>query len=150
MKLQAIRTAKTLPFLGMAALALVLLLGGCQTNRSSTPSSASTPAAPPAAKLTWSGRYAQHIQPIFDKNCVSCHGEDRAENGLRLNSYEGVMKGTRYGPVVIPGSSSGSTLLAVVRGAADPSIRMPHDTRRLGEQELENLTLWVEAGAPAD
>ena len=28
--------------------------------------------------------YAKHIHPIFDANCVTCHGEAKVKGGLRL------------------------------------------------------------------
>ncbi len=126
---------------------LVLILAGCRTPQVSPPTP--TPAAP-AAKVVWSGSYDTNIQPIFDQHCVSCHGPSRAENGLRLDSYEAVMKGTQYGPIVIPGSPATSALMSVVIGTAAPSIRMPHGGARLSEQEVQNITLWIEAGAPND
>ena len=130
---------------------LVALLAGCQPNRPSGLGSTPTPVrVQPAAKLVWNGRYADNIQPIFNLRCVSCHGPNRAENGLRLDSYAGVMKGTQYGPVVTRGSPSGSTLVAVLTGSTDPSLRMPHGEQRTSEQELQNITLWIEAGAPPD
>jgi mono/diheme cytochrome c family protein len=104
----------------------------------------------PAGKLVWSGSYARHIQPIFDQRCVSCHGESRAENGLWLTGYGAVMKGTQYGPMVVPGSATASNVLAVLRGTADPSIRMPHGGQRLSELELQNIALWIGAVAPDD
>ena len=35
------------------------------------------------------------------------------------------MKGTRYGAVIKPGDSFASTLIMLVEGRADPSIKMP-------------------------
>lgn len=58
------------------------------------------------------------------------------------------MKGTQHGPVVVARSPNSSALISVVKGTADPSIRMPHGGQRLSEQELQNLVLWIEAGAP--
>jgi hypothetical protein len=107
-----------------------------------------TASVPAAGKTTWTGDYSTHIQPIFDASCLGCHDEQRAENGLRLDSYEGLMAGTQHGPVVIPGQSSASALVSVIRGTADPSIRMPHGGQRVNQRELDNIVLWIEAGAP--
>ncbi len=132
--------------LSMAILAA--LLAGCQTTRPAGPPLAPTPVVPPAGKTVWAGDYATHVQPIFDQYCVGCHGPSKAENGLRLDSYQGVMKGTISGPVVIPGQPANSTLVSVMRGTVDPSIRMPHGGQRLSEPVVQNVVLWVEAGAP--
>ncbi len=109
----------------------------------------STPTEVPVfGQLTWTGSYARNIQPIFDEYCVRCHGETLAENGLRLDTYEGVMQGTRGGAVVIPGSASGSTLVWVIQGLAAPEIRMPHTDRPLSPNRIENLIIWIDSGAP--
>ncbi|MCL4535595.1 MAG: c-type cytochrome [Bacteroidetes bacterium] len=102
------------------------------------------------AKLVWDGSYVRDIQPILDQYCVQCHGPGNPANGLRLDTYEGVMKGTQFGPVVIPGSPGSSTLVAVIKGTAAPEIRMPHQGRQLSPNRIENITLWIEAGAKKD
>ena len=130
-----------------------LILAGCQGLGGTSPTPVASPVPPvaPAAKVTWNGSYSRNVQPIFDQKCVSCHGASKAENGLRLDSYEGVMKGTQFGPVVVPGQPFQSALVSVVRGTADPSLRMPHGGgTRLSEQDVQNIILWIQAGAPKD
>ncbi len=128
---------------------LAAALSACVPSAGPTPTPTPIP-VPVAAKVVWDGTYSKNIQPIFDQHCVNCHGPNRAENGLRLDSYEGVMKGTQYGPVVVPGSPTTSALESVVIGTASPSIRMPHGGQRLSDQEVQNITLWIQAGAPKD
>jgi mono/diheme cytochrome c family protein len=99
-------------------------------------------------QLTWTGSYALDIQPIFDAYCVRCHGTQVAENGLRLDTYQGVIQGTRSGAVVSPGSASSSTLVWVIQGLAAPQIRMPHAERPLSPNRIQNIILWIDAGTP--
>jgi mono/diheme cytochrome c family protein len=99
-------------------------------------------------QLTWTGGYARDIQPIFDAYCVRCHGAEVAENGLRLDSYEGTMQGTRSGAVISPGSAGSSTLVWVIQGLAAPQIRMPHSQRPLSPNRIQNIILWIDAGTP--
>ncbi|MCK7580275.1 MAG: hypothetical protein MZV65_34635 [Chromatiales bacterium] len=47
-----------------------------------------------------------------------------------MSSYESLMKGTKFGPVIVPGSSLTSALNMLVEGRADPSIKMPHGKER--------------------
>ncbi len=130
--------------LALAAMALT----GCQAGRTSGAAASAAPAAAtPAAKTVWNGHYDQNIQPIFNDHCVNCHGPNRAENGLRLDSYQGVMKGTNHGPVVVPGDPDHSALISVVQGSVEPSIQMPHGGQKLTPQDVENLRLWIAAGA---
>jgi hypothetical protein len=70
--------------------------------------------------------FAEDIAPIFKGWCVSCHqpgGEGYNASGLDLTSYDGVMKGTKFGPMVIPGHPDESNLIVLVEGRA--KIRMP-------------------------
>ncbi len=97
--------------------------------------------------------YAQDVKPILDKHCVSCHvgGQDGAsQSGLLMDSYEGLMEGTKLGPVVVPKSAASSTLYRLVAGKADPSIRMPHGGEPLSEQEIETIRAWIDQGALRD
>lgn len=94
--------------------------------------------------------YTRDIQPIFNENCIICHGPQDAHNGLRLDSYEGVMKGTQYGPVVIPGDSSLSNLVAVLKHETDPSIWMPYHAEPLSPNRIKNIETWIDIGAPSN
>jgi mono/diheme cytochrome c family protein len=125
------------------------LLLGCSVN-SVPASSTPQPDVPLAAKTVWAGSYSRDIQPIFQQNCVACHGPAAAEAGLRLDSYAGAMKGTANGAVVMVGSPSTSALMTVIQGTADPKIQMPHNARKLTPNRIENIRLWVVAGAPND
>ena len=130
---------------------LAVMLSGCQGSRASDQQDVYSSAQPPVeGKMVWTGSYEQTIQPILDLHCKNCHGAARAENGLRLDSYEGIMKWTSFGQVVVPGFPSSSTLITVLDGTVDPSIRMPHGGTRITDSELRNLILWVEAGAPSN
>lgn len=94
--------------------------------------------------------YQADIKPIIDANCASCHvpgGAGYEKSGLRMDSYEALMKGTRFGAVVVPGSSVGSTLFRLVSGKADPSIRMPHGQAALPEADVATIAAWIDQGA---
>ncbi len=90
------------------------------------------------------------VQPILKKHCEECHregGEGQQKSGLLLSSYESLMKGTRFGPVVKPGDNLTSVLVMLVEGRADPSIKMPHGRRPLSAEEIALVRGWVEQGA---
>jgi mono/diheme cytochrome c family protein len=124
-------------------IAFIRALGAASQAGGATPTE-----LPVLGQMTWTGSYARDIQPIFNEYCVRCHGEALAESGLRLDSYQGVMQGTRGGPVVTPGIASGSTLVWVIQGLAAPEIRMPHADRPLSPNRIQNIILWIDAGAP--
>ena len=92
--------------------------------------------------------FSEDIQPMLQIRCVECHQAGAAgleESGLDLSSYEGVMKGTKHGPVVTPGNAMVSNLLVLVEGKA--GIRMPHNKKRLNKCDIENLRAWINQGA---
>lgn len=124
-----------------------LLASACAASASTAPYRQDVPMQ---AELRWSGSYEQDIQPIFDAYCVTCHGKLQPENALRLDSYEGVMAGTRFGPVVVPGSAGGSTLVYVLQGGAPYQVSMPHNGLKLTPNRMQNIVLWINAGAPRE
>lgn len=94
--------------------------------------------------------YLGDVKPIIDANCATCHvpgGAGYEKSGLRMDSYDGLMKGTKFGAVVIPGSSVSSTLYLLVAGKADPSIRMPHGGKSLPEADIATIAAWIDQGA---
>jgi len=103
--------------------------------------------------------FAEDIQPIFLENCVECHdqaGEGILASGFSVNNYDSVMKGTKFGPVVVPGSSVSSALYLVVAQKTAPEIQMPPQHaeawaegrgRPLSEDEIETIRDWIDQGA---
>lgn len=94
--------------------------------------------------------FATDIQPIIARHCLECHAEGKPgheKSGLKLGSYEDLMRGTRFGPVVKPGDSLSSVLTTLVEGRADPSLTMPHTRAPLPQESIDLLKAWVQQGA---
>jgi mono/diheme cytochrome c family protein len=92
--------------------------------------------------------YGRQIHPIFDANCVACHGASKMQGGLRLDSYELLMKGGKDGRVVIPGNAQGSVLLERITLPADNKHFMPAEGRPpLKQDEIARIRAWIEQGA---
>jgi len=103
---------------------------------------ATAPAQPPSPDFT------RDILPIFEANCVDCHGDDTAKSGLRLDAPLGVLKGSDSGePLFLRGSSEDSLLIRMVT-STDPKHQMPPKGDRLSATEVATLRTWIEAGAP--
>jgi hypothetical protein len=97
--------------------------------------------------------YVDDVEPIVQQHCMECHvaGQEGAEkSGYLMDSYEAVMKGTRFGPVIVPESSESSSLYLLVAGKADPSIRMPHSKTPLSTEQITTIRLWIDKGAVKD
>ena len=123
----------------LLASALILGLGalaGCSTEKPEKPAS-----------------FQKDVLPIMKASCAECHtapdGEGYQKSGLAVGTYEELMKGTKMGPVIIPGQSLNSSLnrLAEGRPGVDPSIQMPHGKVKLPEAQLVLLRKWVDQGA---
>ena len=95
--------------------------------------------------------YMSDVKPVLDSYCLECHSSGGAgieASGLDLSSYEGLMAGTRNGPMVIAGDSLGSNLLVLMEGRADPSIKMPHGTtEKVSAADINAIRLWIDQGA---
>ncbi len=109
------------------------------------------PGASRAAAKEPSVSFKADVFPIFQANCVSCHhapdGQGYQASGLDLTSYQGVMKGTKFGPMVIPGDPDNSNLMWLLDWKASPVLRMPHGKEQLPATERETIRSWIRQGA---
>lgn len=92
--------------------------------------------------------FVADIQPIFEQNCVRCHGATRHNGGFRLDQYEFFLKGGDNGPAVFPGSSTNSPLIRFV-ARLDPESVMPPEGQGepLTPGQVELLRAWVDQGS---
>jgi len=90
--------------------------------------------------------YTKDVGPVFKRRCAGCHGAAQANNGLRLDSAVGVLAGGYAGPVVVPGKSDGSALIARVLSTKEGE-KMPPMGARLTPAEVAALREWIDSGA---
>ena len=94
--------------------------------------------------------FENDIMPILEVRCGECHdagGAGLIASGLDLSSYEGIMAGGKFGPMVIPGNWMESNLLAVIEHRTAPEMWMPHNRGKLSKCETLQLRFWVLQGA---
>jgi mono/diheme cytochrome c family protein/uncharacterized membrane protein len=92
--------------------------------------------------------YARHINPIFDANCVGCHGESKVQGGLRLDSFSSLMKGGKDGRVITAGRPGDSILLQRITLPTDDKHFMPAEGHPpLNAEEIRWIGTWIEQGA---
>lgn len=94
--------------------------------------------------------YETEIKPLLTRKCTSCHGPLKQEAGLRLDAAVWILKGNADGFVVRAGEPDQSKLLERVR-ATETEHRMPPEGEGepLTAAQIELLTRWIAAGAPA-
>lgn len=87
------------------------------------------------------------VGTLFLERCVMCHAGKDAPLGLRLDTLDGVLKGSENGPVVVAGEAA-SPLLQRLRGEAEP--QMPLDGPPfLDPGQIAMVEAWILAGMPA-
>jgi len=90
---------------------------------------------------------AAPVARLLAERCVMCHQGEAAPLGLRLDSLDGLLAGSRNGPVVKPGDAAGSELVRRLRGQSQP--RMPlTGPPFLSDAEIASVEMWIAAGAP--
>lgn len=105
-------------------------------------------AAPPSVRGGEAVDYLRDVRPIFAQHCVACHGAQKQQSGLRLDTAVLALQGGDGGAVIVAGDSGGSRLLAAVRGTSDEISQMPLEGPPLTETEIAILQRWIDAGAP--
>lgn len=103
--------------------------------------------------------FNKDVKPIISTSCLECHdgkGEGSEESGLILVTYDDLMRGTKFGQVVVPGDSESSTLYRLIAHKADPKIHMPPHTKDtlaskiktpLSNKQIEIVKTWIDQGA---
>lgn len=89
--------------------------------------------------------FARDILPILRNSCVACHDADLASGGLRLDTYQGLMKGGAHGAAIVPGKSSKSRMMLMIEGKIKPE--MPMGGGPLMADEIAAIKAWIDGGA---
>jgi cytochrome c553 len=89
--------------------------------------------------------FEKSIRPTLIAKCLRCHGTEKQEGGLQLDSRRGWMTGGDTGPAILPGRPSASLLLKAIRYEGD--LEMPPDGK-LPERTIAAFEKWVDQGAP--
>jgi hypothetical protein len=88
--------------------------------------------------------YDDHIRPLLENKCFSCHNPDKKKGGLELTSYSGLMNGGSGGAVVDAGNPAGSRLWTCSTKKEEPF--MPPEGAPLEPKDLALLSKWIEGG----
>ena len=96
--------------------------------------------------------YASDIKAILDKSCIKCHGAEKPKAKLRLDSLEGVLKGSADGKILEAGNSAKSAIVHSVGHLGDEDHWMPppKNKAKIGPLTAEQIGLiraWIDQGA---
>lgn len=91
--------------------------------------------------------FESKVRPVLVQNCTKCHGAEKQNNGLRLDSRAAILKGSDYGPVVEPGKPEVSKLLKAIRHEAGAEA-MPRSADKLSGESIDAVSQWIAMGLP--
>ena len=126
------------------AVALAGALTGVSQSEEAEQKIASAAASPTPAQVEF---FEKKVRPLLLERCIKCHGVEKQQGGLRLDSREAMLKGGDSGPVLDLDHPQESLLLQSVIHSPDSFVEMPPDGR-LKKEEIAALKKWIDEGAP--
>lgn len=93
--------------------------------------------------------YARDVKPIFDTNCVKCHGAEKQKSGYRLDDRAAALSPGDSGErPIVPGHASESLLVKLVEAhGAFADKRMPTKGPPLTADQVATIRKWIDDGA---
>ena len=89
--------------------------------------------------------FESQVRPLLVEHCHKCHGPDKEQAGLRLDSRDAALRGGENGPALVPGQPAASQMIEAVHYTGDN--QMPPDGK-LADDKIAVLEKWVMLGAP--
>ena len=105
------------------------------------PTIAKTPAPDGHPKVA----FWKDVYPILERACLSCHGPKQQRADFRVDRKEDFFGKDGNPPLIVPGKSAESALIAIVSGKRK-DIPRP-DRHRLPDEQVALLRAWIDAGA---
>jgi len=93
--------------------------------------------------------FRRDIAPILIKNCLACHGPDKASGSWRADTFARLSRDGGSGPALVPGKPLESTLYTLLV-AGDAAVRMPKKADALAAADIERIRKWIADGAKFD
>lgn len=92
--------------------------------------------------------YNEDVRPIFNENCITCHGGVRRKSDLSLLFREAALDTAESGRrAVVPGRPNESEMMRRITHP-DPSERMPpEDHEPLTGEQIATIERWIARGA---
>ena len=92
--------------------------------------------------------YNDVIQPILTQRCVSCHNDKKTKGGLKMNSYNAIMKGGKNGSVLMINNSMESKIHKRMTLPIEDRYHMPPKSRtQPSKEEIELIKIWIDNSA---
>ena len=89
--------------------------------------------------------FSKQVLPLLRTRCITRHGPEKQEGGLRLDSLDAAIKGGDQGAAIVPGDAQNSLFVKAIT-FADPDLQMP-PKQKLSDVEISVLKQWIQCGA---
>jgi hypothetical protein len=93
--------------------------------------------------------YMRDVKPLLTQHCVRCHGANKQEASLRVDTVAHLDEGGDSGPVLLRRNTERSILMQVLEGGHEDIPRMPYKKPPLSAAEIALFKAWIDDGAPA-
>ena len=113
-------------------------LAATDTSAPATEAPAATDAVAAGATVS----FANEILPIIQSRCINCHGGDKTEEGLSMNTHAEIMAGSENGAILVPGDAASSLIIEMVA-----SGDMPKRGPKLTPPQVQLIADWINQGA---
>ncbi len=90
--------------------------------------------------------FQQKVAPIFEQNCVMCHGAKMQRGGLDLRTEQATIKGGGRGASILPGKPEESLLYKLITHKEEPAMPMGG---KLSDAEIAAIAEWIKGVAPS-
>jgi mono/diheme cytochrome c family protein len=88
--------------------------------------------------------FEEKVRPLLSERCSGCHGPEKQEAGLRLDSRDSILRGGDSGPAALSGNAADSLLLEAIEHR---SLEMPPPPKKkLTDDEIGLLRNWIDTG----
>jgi mono/diheme cytochrome c family protein len=91
--------------------------------------------------------YEKKVRPVLAAHCYECHGPDKQEAGLQVDSVAAMLRGGDQGAAIVPGSPDESLLVEGIK-YDNLDFQMP-PKGKMADAEVAAIVDWIKQGAPA-
>jgi hypothetical protein len=92
--------------------------------------------------------YSSTVRPLFERNCLGCHGNGLVMSKLDMRTRDGLLKGGVRGPAIVPGRSAESLLVKLIDGSGPLQMPPGEASKRLPADAVATIRRWIDSGAP--
>ena len=104
----------------------------------------------PATENISEDELAAKVRVVLNRGCVRCHGPNKQESSLRVDTLDHLTTEAEQGQAVVPGEPEASLLLLAISPEHEDLEMPPEDEGDpLSEADVALVRRWIELGAPA-